>query len=161
MPLAASPCVIQTDLIIGNLSATSKRQAFRHIAERTALLYNGPAEVLLDALLERERIGTTGIGAGVAIPHVKVAGVTRAYGVLVRLAQPVDYDAIDGAPVDIVFMLLAPADAKTTQHLKVLAQMSRFLKDPAVVAQIRSTPDESLIGTMVGRWIREQVQLAG
>lgn len=160
MPLAGAPCVIQTDLIIGNLCATSKRQAFRQIAERTALLYNGAPEDLLDALLERERIGTTGIGAGVAIPHVKVAGATRAYGVLVRFVQPIDYDAIDGEPVDVLFMLLAPADAKTTQHLKVLAQMSRFLKDPKVIAEIRATSDESVIGGMVGRWIREQVQIA-
>lgn len=162
MPLVGSPCVIQTDLIIGNLCATSKRQAFRHIAERTAVLFRGEPEELLQALLERERIGTTGIGAGVAIPHVKIKAADRAYGVLARLEQPIDYDALDGEPVDIVFMLLAPSEVKTTQHLKVLAQMSRFLKDPAVCAAIRASSDESMISGMVSRWIREQTQaLAG
>ncbi len=87
----------------------------------------------------RERIGTTGIGGGVAIPHVKVPGVSRTYGVLARMHAPLDYDAIDGEPVDIIFMLLAPAESKTTQHLKVLAQMSRFLKDSTMVAALRES----------------------
>ena len=158
MPLTTAPCVIQTDLLMTGLAATSKRQAFRAIAERTALMFGGDSDVLLTALLERERIGTTGIGAGVAIPHVKVDGVNRVYGVLACLATPVDYDAIDGAPVDIVFMLLAPADSKTTQHLKVLAQMSRFLRDPQVVAGLRATRDESVIATLIKNWITTQVQ---
>ncbi len=145
-------------MIIGDLTATSKRQAFRAIAERTADLFDGDAEALLSALLERERIGTTGIGAGVAIPHVKVADVDRTYGVLVRMGTPLDYDAIDGDPVDIIFMLLAPADSKTTQHLKVLAQMSRFLKDSGVVNAIRTTPDESALSALVKRWMAVQAQ---
>lgn len=157
MPLTA-PCVIHADMIIANLSASSKRQAFRAIAERSALLFGGNADSLLTALLERERIGTTGIGGGVAIPHVKVPGVDRAYGVLVRMHTAVDYDAIDGEPVDIVFMLLAPAESKTTQHLKVLAQMSRFLKDQQVVAGLRATRDESVISSMVRNWISMQGQ---
>lgn len=153
-----APCVIQADMIIGNLAATSKRQAFRAIAERTVALFGGNIDELLTALLERERIGTTGIGGGVAIPHVKVAGVDRAYGVLVRLQAPVDYDAIDGEPVDVVFMLLAPADSKTTQHLKVLAQMSRFLKDSEVVSALRATRDESVIDALVRTWISVQAR---
>lgn len=157
MPLNPAPCAIQADLVIGNLPATSKRQAFRHIAERTVSLFKGDGDDLLNALLDRERIGTTGIGGGVAIPHVKIAGVARTYGVMVRLAQPIDYDAIDGEPVDIIFMLLAPAEAKTTQHLKVLAQMSRFLKDTTVRAEIRATTDESVIAAIISRWVQEQV----
>lgn len=157
MPLNPAPCVIGADLVIGNLLASSKRQAFRHIAERTAMLFDGDSDALLNALLERERIGTTGIGGGVAIPHVKVAGVARSYGVMVRLATPVDYDALDGQPVDIIFMLLAPAESKTTQHLKVLAQMSRFLKDANVCNAIRDTADESVINEIIGRWVKEQV----
>lgn len=153
-----APCVIQADMIIGNLSATSKRQAFRAIAERTALMFGGDAEGLLSALLERERIGTTGIGGGVAIPHVKVPGVSRTYGVLVRMHAPLDYDAIDGEPVDLIFMLLAPAESKTTQHLKVLAQMSRFLKDGDIVSSLRATRDESVIAGLVRGWINAQAQ---
>lgn len=153
-----APCVIQADMIIGNLSATSKRQAFRAIAERTALMFGGDPDSLLTALLERERIGTTGIGGGVAIPHVKVPGVTRTYGVLVRMHTAIDYDAIDGEAVDIVFMLLAPAESKTTQHLKVLAQMSRFLKDGDMVTALRATRDESVIAGLVRSWISAHAQ---
>ncbi len=153
-----APCVIQADMIIGGLSATSKRQAFRAIAERTALMFGGDSEALLTALLERERIGTTGIGGGVAIPHVKVPGVSRTYGVLVRMNTPLDYDAIDGEPVDIIFMLLAPAESKTTQHLKVLAQMSRFLKDNSTVSSLRATRDESVIANLVRSWVAAHAQ---
>ena len=148
---------IQADLIVANMAASSKKQVFQEIAERTALLFDGDGAALLMALLERERIGSTGIGAGVAIPHVKLAGVTRPYGVLVRLNSPIDYDAIDGLPVDIVFMLLVPAESKTTQHLKVLAQMSRFLKDSVTCAAIRGTADESVIDGILKAWIRNQL----
>ncbi len=149
---------IQADLIVANMAATSKKQAFQDIAERTVMMFNGDANALLTALLERERIGSTGIGAGVAIPHVKLAGVTKPYGVLVRLGTAIDYDAIDGAPVDIIFMLLVPAESKTTQHLKVLAQMSRFLKDASICTAIRATTDESVIDTLLKAWARQQGQ---
>ena len=155
MPLSGS-FSIQADLIVANMAATSKKQAFQDIAERTALLFQGDAAALLTALLERERIGSTGIGAGVAIPHVKLAGVTRPYGVLVRLNTAVDYDAIDGLPVDIIFMLLVPAESKTTQHLKVLAQMSRFLKDARICTAIRATTDESIVAAVLAAWIKAQ-----
>lgn len=158
MPLTPSSCVMQTDLVIGNLAATSKRQALRQIAARTAGLFGGNEEDLLNALMDRERIGTTGIGGGVAIPHIKTAAVDRPYSVLVRLSSPVDYDAVDSAPVDIIFLLLAPSASKTTQYLKVLAQMSRFLKDPATCGAIRDTADESVISGIVARWLRDQTQ---
>lgn len=153
---STSPAVIAADLIIANLSATSKKQAFRAIADQTALLFSGQPEDLLNALMERERIGTTGIGCGVAIPHVKVGGVDRTYGVLVRLTKAVDYEAIDEQPVDIIFMLLAPAESKTTQHLKMLALMSRFLKDKETCAAIRATTDESVIAALLRDWSKSQ-----
>lgn len=148
--------MISADLIIPNLPATSKKQVFQAMSEQTAPLFRGDADALLTALLDRERIGSTGIGNGVAIPHIKVAKATQMYGVLVRLESPVDYDAIDDAPVDIIFMLIAPAESKTTQHLKMLAYISRFLKDEKNVAAIRATADPAALAEIVNSWVRSQ-----
>lgn len=148
--------MISADLIIPNLPATSKKQVFQAMSEQTAPLFRGDADALLTALLDRERIGSTGIGNGVAIPHIKVAKATQMYGVLVRLESPVDYDAIDDAPVDIIFMLIAPTESKTTQHLKMLAYISRFLKDEKNVAAIRATADPAALAEIVNSWVRSQ-----
>jgi len=146
------PCMITADLIIPGLKATSKKAAFRAIAEACVPLLGGSPEVLFDALMARERIGTTGIGGGVAIPHVKLPSAERVYAVLVRLENPIDYDAIDGAPVDLIFMLLAPSESKTTQHLKVLAQVSRFLKDQGTCQHLRGTDCADKIGRLLENW---------
>lgn len=148
--------MITADLIIPALQANSKKQAFRAIAEATCEALGGNPEALLTALIERERIGTTGIGCGVAIPHIKLPTVDKMHGVLARLETPVDYDAIDGAPVDIVFMLLAPADSKTTQHLKVLAHISRFLKDQNTCRCIRETDDRARLAELLLEWAKTQ-----
>lgn len=148
--------MITADLIIPALEATSKKKAFRAIAEEIAEKIGGDADSLLTALLDRERIGTTGIGQGVAIPHIKIAGAERMYGVLARLEAPVDYDAIDNLPVDIIFMLLAPAESKTTQHLKMLAQISRFLKDPKICDALRSASEAETIANVLTEWSSAQ-----
>lgn len=148
--------MITADLIIPALEATSKKKAFRAIAEEIAVQMGGHADDLLAALLDRERIGSTGIGQGVAIPHIKIAGADRMYGVLVRLETPVDYDAIDGLPVDIIFMLLAPAESKTTQHLKMLAQISRFLKDTKTCDAIRAAAETETLTAILTEWANSQ-----
>lgn len=148
--------MISADLIIASLAATSKKQAFRAISEQTAELFGGNPKEILDALLDRERIGSTGIGCGVAIPHIKVKNLTKMYGVLARLEAPVDYDAVDGNPVDIIFLLLAPADAKTTQHLKTLAQISRFLKDAETCKAIRDADECRRIEDLLSEWVKSQ-----
>jgi PTS system nitrogen regulatory IIA component len=146
--------MITADLIIPDLKATSKRQAFRQLAEATVPLFGGNPENVLDALLDRERIGSTGIGCGVAIPHIKLAHVKKMYGILARLDKPVDYDAIDSKPVDLIFMLVAPADSKTTQHLKMLAHVSRLLKDTRTCNAIRGTCDQSKITELLDQWAK-------
>ncbi|MDP2205166.1 MAG: PTS sugar transporter subunit IIA [Alphaproteobacteria bacterium] len=148
--------MITADLIIPALEATSKKKAFRAIAEEIAAQIGGHADDLLGALLDRERIGSTGIGQGVAIPHIKIAGAERMYGVLVRLETPVDYDAIDSLPVDIIFMLLAPAESKTTQHLKMLAQISRFLKDSKTCDAIRASAETETLSAILTEWASSQ-----
>jgi len=148
--------MITADLIIPNLQATSKKQAFHQISEAMVPVIGGSPDILFDALMARERIGSTGIGAGVAIPHVKMPGIERIYGVLVRFEKPIDYDAIDGEPVDLVFMMLVPDSSKTTQHLKVLAHISRFLKDEETCQAIRSTCEQEKIAELLVEWTRSQ-----
>lgn len=149
-------CMITADLIIPDLKATSKKQAFRTIADALVPVIGGSPEFLFDALMARERIGSTGIGGGVAIPHVKLGHIDRIYGALVRLETPVDYDAIDGEPVDLIFMMLVPEDSKTTQHLKVLARISRFLKDNETCSGIRGTCKQEKIAELLTEWARNQ-----
>lgn len=148
--------MITADLIIPNLTASSKKKAFRAIAEEIADSIGGNPDDLLNALMDRERIGTTGIGCGVAIPHIKIPDTDRMYGVLVRLEKPVDYDAIDGEPVDIIFMLLAPSESKTTQHLKMLAHISRFLKDDKTCAALRAAEEAENITALLAEWSNSQ-----
>ncbi len=148
--------MITADLIIPDLKATSKKQAFRHLAEATVPIFGGNPENVLDALLDRERIGSTGIGSGVAIPHIKLKHVKKMYGILARLETPIAYDAIDDKPVDLIFMLVAPADSKTTQHLKMLAHISRLLKDDRTCSAIRSCCEQSKIAEVLNDWAKTQ-----
>lgn len=130
--------MIAPDITLPLLDVTSKKHLFYVLAHETAPMLRAAPEALLTALLTREKIGSTGIGNGACIPHVKMEGIDRLYSVLATLRQPVDYDAPDQKPVDIVFMLIAPAESKTTQHLRALAQMSRFLKDTATIEKLRA-----------------------
>lgn len=148
--------MITADIIMAGLAASSKKQAFRLMSEAAAGLYAGDAKEVLDALLDRERIGSTGIGHGVAIPHIKIRNIERMYGVLACLEKPVDYDALDGHPVDIIFLLMAPAEAKTTQHLKVLAHISRFLKGMETCSAIRNTKERDHIAKLLVDWVNAQ-----
>lgn len=125
--------------VIG-LDAGSKKQALMALAELAARRTHLDARTILDVLLEREKLGTTGVGRGIAIPHGKLPGLDRIVGLVARLETPVDFDAVDGAPVDLVFLLLAPEGAGA-EHLRMLARVSRLLRDKAVVDRLRETPD--------------------
>jgi nitrogen PTS system EIIA component len=132
-----------TDLItpksvIPNLRAANKRQVLQELAKRAATMSGMPERAIYDVLVERERLGTTGIGAGIAIPHGKLNGLPRLYGVFARLERPIDFEAIDDQPVDLVFLLLAPEGAGS-DHLKALARVSRLLRDRATCAKLRGT----------------------
>lgn len=124
--------------IVADLSVANKKalfQALGGIAERSLGL---PAKEVIDRLNERERLGTTGFGGGVAIPHGRMPGLSGIRGAFVKLERPIDYGAIDDLPIDLVFMLLSPADAGA-DHLKALAQVSRQLRDRAFVAKLRGS----------------------
>ena len=94
------------------------------------------------SLINREKLGSTGLGGGVAIPHGRLRGVEHSVGAFIRLAKPIDYDAADGAPVDLVFGLLVPQDA-TSQHLEILAGIARMFQDEAQLARLREAEDDA------------------
>jgi nitrogen PTS system EIIA component len=122
--------------VIAQLRAPTKRQVLQELARRAGTLAGIADRRIYDALTERERLGTTGIGNGVAIPHCRLTDLNRLYGLFARLERPIPYEAIDDEPVDLLFLLLAPADAGA-EHLKALARVSRLLRDRAMCEKLR------------------------
>jgi nitrogen PTS system EIIA component len=128
--------MLAPDGVHHDLAAPSKKALFQTLASLAARQVGLDAKHIADRLGERERLGSTGFGGGVAIPHGKIDGLDRVVGIFAKLAQPIDFAAIDGAPVDLVFLLLSPPDAGV-EHLKALARVSRRLRDRAFVAKLR------------------------
>ena len=124
--------------VVAQLRVTGKKQALQEIARRAAATTGINDRRIYDVLAERERLGTTGIGRGVAIPHGKLAELTRVYGLFARLDRPIAFESIDNQPVDLVFVLLAPLDAGA-EHLKALAMVSRLLRDRTICEKLRGT----------------------
>lgn len=124
--------------VVPCLKATSKKQALQELARHAAQLTGLHERAIFDTLLERERLGTTGVGNGIAIPHGKMAPLDRLYGVFARLERPVDFESIDEQPVDLIFLLLAP-ECAGADHLKALARVSRLLRDRAMCEKLRAT----------------------
>lgn len=131
-----------------DLKATSKKQALQAIAQLAAETAGLPERTVFDTLLERERLGSTGIGGGIAIPHGKIPGLDRIRAIFVKLDQPVDFDAIDDQPVDLIFLLLAPEDAGA-EHLKALARVSRLLRDKKLCAELRASTDAEKVFSLL------------
>jgi PTS system nitrogen regulatory IIA component len=120
-----------------DIQASSKKRALEEAARQLSGCPSTPEpEYIFERLLERERLGSTGLANGVALPHARMAGLEHAYGVFLRLAAPVDFDALDGQPVDLVFALLVPEEA-TDEHLQLLAELARLFSDPALCEQLR------------------------
>ncbi len=136
--------LISAEDVIPRLRATSKKQALQELAQRGARLTGLSERVILEALLERERLGTTGVGQGVAIPHAKFTGIDRLYGIFARLDQSIDFESIDDQPVDLLFVLLAPDDAGA-EHLKALARVSRLFRNKTVCEKLRASEDASAL----------------
>lgn len=127
---------LSPDGVIFSLKARCKREALQHLAEAAATTLGRPEDEILRTLLEREQLGSTGVGEGVAIPHGKLNDIGKITGFLATLETPVSFDSVDDQPVDIIFMLLAPENA-TAAHLKALAKVSRLLRDPDARASLR------------------------
>jgi len=136
--------IIGVDAVRSPLKATSKKRLLQDLADMAETVYRLPAETTYKALMDREALGPTGVGRGVAIPHARFAGVSHVLGLFVRLDKPVDFEAIDRQPVDLVFALFAPESAGA-EHLKALARVSRTLRSDAVCTKLRSTFDPSAI----------------
>jgi PTS system nitrogen regulatory IIA component len=134
--------ILDRAAIAARASAPSKRQVLAVVAEIAARNFGLDAGAALDALVEREAAGSTGVGHGVAVPHARLEGLQRIRGVFVRLDQPVDFEAVDDRPVDLIFALFAPADS-STEHLRSLARVSRMLRQGDLREQLRQarTPD--------------------
>ena len=132
------------DAILPALKVNTRKQALQELSARAAKLCGLPEREIFDAVLQRERLGSTGVGNGIAIPHCKLAGVRSIFGVFGRLERPVDFDAQDSAPVDLVYLLVAPETAGA-DHLKALASVARALRDPALTARLRATRDASAL----------------
>jgi len=128
--------LIAPEALATGLSINGKKQLFQRIGVLASSAYGIDATIVGDALMEREKLGSTGFGGGVAIPHAKIAGLAEMRGVVVLLDPPAGFDAVDDAPVDIVFALLSPIDSGA-DHLKTLARVSRYLRDEAHVARLR------------------------
>ena len=124
--------------VIANLRVTSKKQALQELARFAANLTGEQERAIFEVLLERERLGTTGVGAGVAIPHGKLAGLKHLHGVFARLETPIDFESVDEQPVDLIFLLLAPESAGA-DHLKALARVSRLLRDREMCEKLRGS----------------------
>lgn len=147
--------IVSADALATGLSANGKKQLFQKIAAIAAIAYGLAPGDVADALFERERLGSTGFGGGVAIPHAKIAGLQQMRGIVVLLDPPLPFDAVDEAPVDIVFALLSPLDSGA-EHLKTLARVSRYLRDDGEITRLRGAQSaEALFALIAGSEARD------
>jgi len=130
------------------VSAGAKRQALSVISEIAARTLDLKAPEVLSKLMQRERISSTGVGYGVAVPHARLRGLTRMHGVFIRLETPIDFGAVDDQPVDLIFALLAPQD-KPSEHLRALARVSRALRQADLRQQLRQAPSADAIRALL------------
>jgi nitrogen PTS system EIIA component len=130
--------IIDARAILPMVKAQNKKQLLQEIAQSLSSLVAIDARVIFDTLLQREKLGSTGLGQGIAIPHGRLPAITRVYGVFARLQSPIAFDSVDGDPVDLVFALISP-DHAGADHLTALARVSRLLRDAGTLNKLRGT----------------------
>lgn len=130
--------------VIPSLKVKGKKQALQELAQRAAELTGFDARDIFETLLQRERLGSTGVGRGIAIPHGKLPQLQRIMSVFARLEEPIAFDSPDNEPVDLLFLLLAPEHAGA-DHLKALARISRLLRDPSAIERLRASRDPAAL----------------
>ncbi len=133
--------------VVAALPVSGKKPLFQSLGQLAEAVYGIDQQKVVERLTERERLGSTGFGAGVAIPHGKIDGLDHVVAIFAQLAQPIDFAAVDDMPVDLVFMLLSPVDAGA-DHLKALAQVSRALRDKVFVAKLRGAASDDALGVL-------------
>jgi PTS system nitrogen regulatory IIA component len=136
------------EAVLPSLKVQSKKQLLQELAQRAAELTGLPERRIFETLIERERLGSTGMGQGIAIPHGRLAGLSKISGLFARLETPIAYDAVDNQPVDLVFLLLAPEGAGA-DHLKALARVSRLLRNQATCEKLRATKDGQVLFSLL------------
>lgn len=136
--------LVTREAVLAALPASNKKQALQQLAAKAAVQTGLAEREIYDALLQRERLGSTGFGRGVAIPHVKLHGLKKTVCLFARLQAPLEFDALDGEPVDLIFLLLSPEHA-SGDHLKTLARISRLVREPASIELLRSARDAAAI----------------
>jgi PTS system nitrogen regulatory IIA component len=134
-----------TDLVAPNavipaLKVNGKKQAIQELAAKAARLTGYNERLIFETLMQREKLGSTGVGNGIAIPHGKLPKIEKLFGLFARLDRAIDFEALDGEPVDLIFLLLAP-EAAGADHLKALARVARLLRDADVVSKLRASRD--------------------
>src|SRR6476646_4477388 len=136
--------LIAPEAVYPSLKAKTKKQALQDVAQRAAVLTGLDAREIFDTLLQRERLGSTGVGRGIAIPHGRIATLPRIVSLFARLEEPIDFEALDGEPVDLIFLLLAPEHAGA-DHLKALARISRLLREPTTIEKLKAAKDRAAL----------------
>jgi PTS system nitrogen regulatory IIA component len=136
--------LVAPEAIVPALKASSKKQALQELAARAAILTGESERSIFEVLLQREKLGTTAVGYGVAIPHGKLPKLARMFGMFARLDRAIDFEALDGQPVDLVFLLLAPEGAGA-DHLKALARVARLLRDQDTANKLRAARDREAL----------------
>jgi len=142
--------IIVPDAIIPALRVNSKKQALQELSEKAAEISGLSAREIFDAWLQREKLNSTGLGDGIAIPHGRLLNAGAIFGLFARLERPIDFESLDNQPVDIIFGLIAPESAGA-DHLKALASIARVLRNPATVAKIRATREPSALYALLTR----------
>jgi PTS system nitrogen regulatory IIA component len=140
--------LVAPEAIIPALKVNSKKQALQELAARAAELTGQNDRAIFEVLLRREKLGTTAVGYGVAIPHGKLQKLDKIFGLFARLDRPIDFEAMDGQPVDLIFLLLAPEGAGA-DHLKALALIARLLRDAGIAEKLRASHDANKLYTIL------------
>lgn len=141
------------DAILPRLKSANKKQALQEMAAKAAVLTARDERDIFETLMQREKLGSTGVGHGVAIPHGKLIGLDRLVGVFALLDRPIDFDSLDGEPVDVMFLLLAPESAGA-DHLKALARIARVLRDDETAAKLRAADDAAAMYALLTENVR-------
>jgi PTS system nitrogen regulatory IIA component len=136
--------LVAPSAIIPALKVNGKKQALQELAARAAEITGQNERQVFEILLQREKLGSTGVGNGVAIPHGKLPKLGRLFGLFARLERGIDFESLDGQPVDLIFLLLAP-EAAGADHLKALARVARLLRDPEIARKLRESKDADAI----------------
>ncbi len=140
--------ILRVEAVKSLSAVTSKKRLLNEIAEVAAVAYDlSPGEICV-ALQERESLGPTGVGQGIALPHARLPNLDKVHGIFVRVEKALDFESVDRQPVDLVFALLAPLDAGV-DHLKALAMVSRTMRDPALCAKLRANSDPATLHTLL------------